>query len=418
MTWIRVVPSANIAALTLFCAFPAAAEPVLLNPAEIIAADDYPEASFHRGDEGVTTYTLTLGLDGRPSACEIVETSGHAELDETACRLLIERARFDTSIAPALHAVQTYTNTVGWALPLSEPRALVFGVTVQSALSGLDPARTKCSYSDGQWRIVASGSQCSRDLPTFSTTRNGAAITSNIFDQYLFEADQELNIDSAINVGILLIDNDYKQGVPYLEKASELGNAMASTTLCSLYSFAEFWKVVDVNLSKALQYCMMSYEQHYNPNVVAIADLIISNFEAAIDPDLVARVRSNLVMKEHTANAQLALEGKQVIRSKDYPKKENSNGIGGRTNTMIKISREGRVITCLIAESTYSYVLDQRACNRLKEAGVFTPAVIDGAPSDQWTSLGVTWKPASKRTPSTESILLRVLVGFVGGVIL
>ncbi len=41
---------------------------------------------------------VTVGTDGKPSDCRIVRTSGHNELDDMACRVILGRARFHPAI--------------------------------------------------------------------------------------------------------------------------------------------------------------------------------------------------------------------------------------------------------------------------------------------------------------------------------
>ena len=37
----------------------------------------------------------TVGVDGRPSGCTITQSSGNADLDETTCRLIEQRFRYE-----------------------------------------------------------------------------------------------------------------------------------------------------------------------------------------------------------------------------------------------------------------------------------------------------------------------------------
>jgi TonB family protein len=387
----------------------------LINPSELITPSDYPASSLMRGDEGITIFKLSLGPNGRATDCKVIESSGYAELDSAACRLMVERAKFDMSVVPATNLYPTYTNRVRWTIPtIQAPRPLLFGVTVKSSPQRSDPNRTKCEYSDGQYRVVVTGSPCARALPKLTIQRNGRPVSTNIFDQYMFEADRWGNAASAFNVGILLIDNGYREGVSYLQKSSQLGNHMASATLCNLQSMEEFSIYLDFNPNQALEYCMLSYKQNYSWAPLVVYNAIMQKYGRLIDPEIANRAKSTIVAKSQTAFARMTTPGNEVVRPKDYPRKDNSRQIGGKTQAIFEVSEQGKVKSCLIAQSTYSYDLDQRVCTRLREAADFTPAVIDGKPSVQWTTQTVTWVPAATNEPSTGSILMRVLLGVLG----
>jgi TonB family protein len=64
------------------------------NLASLISSDDYPASALRNEEEGVVTFRLNVGADGRVAACTITKSSGSAALDSTTCRVLTERARF------------------------------------------------------------------------------------------------------------------------------------------------------------------------------------------------------------------------------------------------------------------------------------------------------------------------------------
>ena len=57
--------------------------------------DDYPLAARRAGLEGTVYFRLDIDAEGRPSACTITQSSGHAVLDDATCPLLMKRARFN-----------------------------------------------------------------------------------------------------------------------------------------------------------------------------------------------------------------------------------------------------------------------------------------------------------------------------------
>lgn len=73
---------------------------------------DYPSRAQREGREGTTTYKLEVGSDGRVTKCDITSSSGHADLDEAACRIISKRARFDSSAGSG-----SFEGSQVWHLP-------------------------------------------------------------------------------------------------------------------------------------------------------------------------------------------------------------------------------------------------------------------------------------------------------------
>lgn len=88
------------------------------DPGSWATNDDYPPAAMRDEREGTAGFRLTIAPDGLPQRCEIIASSGHADLDETTCRLVMERARFkpgrDEKGDPA---GGTYANRIRWQIP-------------------------------------------------------------------------------------------------------------------------------------------------------------------------------------------------------------------------------------------------------------------------------------------------------------
>lgn len=88
------------------------------NPGSWVTSGDYPATAMRDQREGTTAFRLVVGVDGLPSKCDVIESSGHADLDTTTCRLLMERARFkpahDERGQPA---AGTYSNRIRWQIP-------------------------------------------------------------------------------------------------------------------------------------------------------------------------------------------------------------------------------------------------------------------------------------------------------------
>ncbi|WP_417616286.1 energy transducer TonB [Parasphingorhabdus sp.] len=88
------------------------------NPGSWANANDYPSRALREEREGTTRFRLTVNADGRVSDCQITGSSGHADLDEAACKNLTRRARFK----PALDSngnptTGYYANAVRWQIP-------------------------------------------------------------------------------------------------------------------------------------------------------------------------------------------------------------------------------------------------------------------------------------------------------------
>jgi protein TonB len=88
------------------------------NPGSWANANDYPSRALREEREGTTRFRLTVNADGRVSNCQVTGSSGHADLDEAACKNLTRRARFK----PALDAngnptTGSYSNAVRWQIP-------------------------------------------------------------------------------------------------------------------------------------------------------------------------------------------------------------------------------------------------------------------------------------------------------------
>jgi len=83
-----------------------------------VTTDDYPTADLMRGNEGTTRYRLSVGSNGRVTACDVLATSGSTRLDEAACKAIARRARFDPATDEnGARVVGTFTGNVRWEIP-------------------------------------------------------------------------------------------------------------------------------------------------------------------------------------------------------------------------------------------------------------------------------------------------------------
>ena len=56
---------------------------------------DYPRAAVRARAEGTVVARLNVGANGRVTSCSVTRSSGNSALDETTCRLIQQRFRFD-----------------------------------------------------------------------------------------------------------------------------------------------------------------------------------------------------------------------------------------------------------------------------------------------------------------------------------
>lgn len=62
-----------------------------------ITGRDYPKAAAEAGAQGTVAMRFTVGVDGKPSDCRVTRSSGNDDLDETTCRLILKRFRYEPS---------------------------------------------------------------------------------------------------------------------------------------------------------------------------------------------------------------------------------------------------------------------------------------------------------------------------------
>lgn len=91
----------------------ATAEPIG-NAGRWMTFDDYPARAMREGREGAVGFRLSVDAEGRPSACEITKSSGHADLDAETCTVVTRRARFKPSQAIGL---RYFESRVTWSIP-------------------------------------------------------------------------------------------------------------------------------------------------------------------------------------------------------------------------------------------------------------------------------------------------------------
>ena len=108
-----VVPSASPSASFT----PRAATPIG-SPGKWATTDDYPAAALREERAGVARFRVTIGADGRVRNCEILGSSGSADLDRATCANVAKRARFKPATDDTGSVVSgSYTSAVKWEIP-------------------------------------------------------------------------------------------------------------------------------------------------------------------------------------------------------------------------------------------------------------------------------------------------------------
>jgi TonB family protein len=85
------------------------------NPGSWVTTNDYPSRALAQERQGATSFRVSVNAQGAVTACEITQSSGHADLDAATCSAVQKRARFDP--APDDAGDRSYRNRVQWRLP-------------------------------------------------------------------------------------------------------------------------------------------------------------------------------------------------------------------------------------------------------------------------------------------------------------
>lgn len=101
---------------------PPSAAPIALqprgSPQSWMTTDDYPPSALRDGVEGTVGTVLLIGADGKVTSCSVTSSSGSSLLDDTSCRLLTRRARFQPGKDSAGNAIGgQYRFRFSWKIP-------------------------------------------------------------------------------------------------------------------------------------------------------------------------------------------------------------------------------------------------------------------------------------------------------------
>ena len=88
------------------------------NPGSWANANDYPSRALREEREGVTRFSVTVSPDGRVASCQVTGSSGHSDLDDTTCKLIQRRGRFNPATdGNGDPTTGTWASAVRWEIP-------------------------------------------------------------------------------------------------------------------------------------------------------------------------------------------------------------------------------------------------------------------------------------------------------------
>jgi protein TonB len=82
----------------------------------VISEEDYPDASRRAEEQGVVRVSYVVDTEGKVSSCNVVQSSGSARLDETTCKIIMRRFRFNPATVNGQPVPETKTQPVRWQL--------------------------------------------------------------------------------------------------------------------------------------------------------------------------------------------------------------------------------------------------------------------------------------------------------------
>ncbi|RVT43500.1 TonB family protein [Sphingobium algorifonticola] len=95
------------------------------HPERWITDSDYPATAKSRGAVGQTRFRIAVSPEGKPVLCDIVASSGHSDLDQQTCALMMHRSEFSPAkTADGQPVYATFKSRAIWRLP-SRPRPAV-----------------------------------------------------------------------------------------------------------------------------------------------------------------------------------------------------------------------------------------------------------------------------------------------------
>lgn len=88
------------------------------SPGRWVVSTDYPLDMLRSGQSAIVEFRLSVGADGKPTACHIQSTTRPKEFDDAVCKSVMRRAQFDPALdADGKPLASFYRNTVRFQIP-------------------------------------------------------------------------------------------------------------------------------------------------------------------------------------------------------------------------------------------------------------------------------------------------------------
>jgi periplasmic protein TonB len=88
------------------------------NPGNWATTSDYPSRALREERQGVTSFRVTVGPDGKVTSCQVTGSSGSPDLDEATCSNVTRRARFTPATdGDGNPTTGSYSNRIRWVIP-------------------------------------------------------------------------------------------------------------------------------------------------------------------------------------------------------------------------------------------------------------------------------------------------------------
>lgn len=130
----------------------------LTNPGSWVTDDDYPPSAVRQGHDGTVAFQLQIDSTGLPAGCSITKTSGHDELDQQVCSLLVQRARFSPARDASGKAIAApYNGRFTWQIARGETFLQPGTSSMEFELSA-DDILLNCGLGDK--RLETAGQMC------------------------------------------------------------------------------------------------------------------------------------------------------------------------------------------------------------------------------------------------------------------
>lgn len=137
------------------------------NPGLWVTTDDYPPSALREEGQGVVRFVLDVDPTGVPVNCSVTQSSGRDDLDDTACRLVTERARFEPAKdSKGKPVAGTYANSVRWQIPEGHPVPMP-GELVTSYVIEKDGSVSSCTVEVAKGPFEAARGQMCANVTSF-----------------------------------------------------------------------------------------------------------------------------------------------------------------------------------------------------------------------------------------------------------